>query len=102
MVIKAEKDLKENWRYQYDILVLPKLDEKIRGLENGWVAPQSSIASYGGISLEDVKKIRQIPGVEIAAPLSIIGYFEYDGFDLRYKEAAPGKFYEVHNQTVFF
>lgn len=73
-----------------------------KGLEDGWVAPQSSIANFGGISLEDWEKIRAIPGVEVAAPLSFIGYFDYDSINVGAKDATPGKFYEVVNKVSFF
>ena len=32
IVIQAKGDLEENWRYQYDILVLPEMDEETKGL----------------------------------------------------------------------
>ena len=42
MVIEAKDDLDKNWRYQYDILVLPDLPDAAKGLEDGWVAPATS------------------------------------------------------------
>ena len=56
MVIEAKDDLDKNWRYQYDILVLPNKDETSTVLGDGWLAPQASISNYGGISLKDVRQ----------------------------------------------
>ena len=78
MTLSANKNLEEHWRYQYDILVLPKEVSEKRALEDGWVPPQSNIASYGGISLEELEVIRGISGVETAAPLAIIGFYQGD------------------------
>lgn len=102
MSIQALENLEENWRWQYDILVYPKDAQEYRGLGDGWVAPQTSIASYGGISGEDLDRIRKITGVELAAPLSLIGFFDYDHVLAVYEEAESGKFYETeHVQKVF-
>jgi len=102
IVINAREDLEDHWRWQYDILVYPKESQSYQGLGDGWVAPQTSIASYGGISMEDLETIRQIPGVEVAAPLSILGYFEYDSMNASYENAERGKIYEIkHEQKAF-
>jgi len=97
IVINAREDLEDHWRWQYDILVYPKESQSYQGLGDGWVAPQTSIASYGGISMEDLETIRQIPGVEVAAPLSIIGYLDYDWIDASYEKPDAGKIYEVEH-----
>ncbi|WP_041589268.1 hypothetical protein [Thermoanaerobacter wiegelii] len=75
VTIKAREDLQDHWRWQYDILVYPKDSQTYQALGDGWVAPQTPLASYGGISFEDLETIRSIPGVEVAAPISILGYF---------------------------
>lgn len=102
IIIQATDDLEKNWRYHYDLLVVPKSIYEANGLSDGWVAPQSTIASYGGISIEDLELIRGIPNVETAAPLSIIGYSTVNGIDLEYIDAVPGNYYEIqHVQNVF-
>lgn len=102
IVIQAKGDLEENWRYQYDILVLPEMDEETKGLEGGWVAPQSTIANYGGISLDELKKIQEIPGVRTAAPLSLIGYITLDGISGYYNDAKFGSFHVIHTESTVF
>jgi len=102
IVINAREDLADHWRWQYDILVYPKESQSYQGLGDGWVAPQTSIASYGGISMEDLETIRQIPGVEVAAPLSILGYFDYDWINATYKNGEHGKIYEIQYEQKAF
>ncbi|GAA0363610.1 FtsX-like permease family protein [Bacillus horti] len=102
IVMTAQQDLDEHWRWQYDILVYPKEAQEYQGLGDGWVAPQTSIASYGGISMEDLEIIRQVPGVEVAAPLSILGYFEHSSIDLKYEDAKLGEYYEISHKTTAF
>lgn len=102
IVMSAKEDLESHWRWQYDILVYPKESKEFQGLGDGWVAPQTSIASYGGISIEDWKLIQEIPSVEVAAPLSILGYFEYDHISTRYEQVGRGTVYEIkHEKKVF-
>ncbi|WP_432359406.1 FtsX-like permease family protein [Sporosarcina sp. UB5] len=102
IVIQAKEDLEENWRYQYDILVLPELDTETAGLDDGWVAPQSTVANYGGISMDDLETIRGMPGVKTAAPLSLIGYIPMDGIGAYYNDAEIGSFHVVQMQTTVF
>lgn len=102
MVIQAKSDLEKNWRYQYDILVLPKSDDARNGLEDGWVAPQASLASYGGISIEDLEIIRSIAGVQVAAPLSFIGYVENDQIDVRLSNDQVGSYSFIESKATSF
>lgn len=101
--IQAHTDLKEHWRWQYDLLVYPdEARSTFEGLNNEWIAPQTSVASYGGISYDDLDLIRNIPGVEVAAPLSMIGYFEYDTISVEYDDAQPNMLYEINRQMTAF
>lgn len=100
--IKTREDLQHHWRWQYDILVYPKDSQTYQALGDGWVAPQTPLASYGGISFEDLETIRSIPGVEVAAPISILGYFKYDSISVSYEDAQKGKIYEIKYQMKAF
>ena len=67
-----------NWRGAYDILVRPqgqRLDlEKTLGL----VEPNFlGFTGAGGIDEAQLDAIRQVPGVELAAPVSVVGYLSY-------------------------
>lgn len=58
----------------YDILVRPsgsQLDAETRG---GLVQPGCLSGIYGGITLDQWRKIQAIPGVGVAAPVAMIGY----------------------------
>ncbi|MDW0118157.1 ABC transporter permease [Sporosarcina thermotolerans] len=102
MVIQTKDDLDKNWRYQYDILVLPELSDQTKGLDDGWIAPQASLSSYGGISLEDLEVIRKIPGVQVAAPLSHIGYVEVFSMLASYQDDKEGDYSYVEHSAVAF
>ena len=93
IVIQAKTDLEKNWRFPYDLLVLPKQQTEKSILLDGLVPSHSTLASYGGISTEDLVKIKAISGVEIAAPLSLIGYIPTAVVSVSYGEAEQGAFY---------
>src|SRR5512142_900064 len=38
------------------------------------VRPNSLSGQYGGITLAQYEKIRAIPGIEVAAPIAVVGY----------------------------
>lgn len=102
IVVSAKEDLEDRWRWQYDILVYPKESQEYQGLGYGWVAPQTSIASYGGISMAELETIRQVSGVEVAAPLSLLGYFNFSLARADFTEGELGKVYEIqHVQKAF-
>ncbi|MDV2580574.1 ABC transporter permease [Alkalibacillus haloalkaliphilus] len=102
ITVEARGELEDDWRYQYDILVLPQLDEEVQGLEDGWVAPQSSIASYGGISIEEWEEIKSIEGVEVAAPIALMGYFDFLGMNANASNATPGNWYEITKEVTAY
>ena len=95
ITIQAKTDLDENWRYPYDLLVLPNKPDISLDLDEDLVPPQSTIANYGGISKDDLKLIQNIDGVEIAAPLSLIGYIQAESFFTSYAGAEMENFYET-------
>ncbi|MBB4826291.1 ABC-type antimicrobial peptide transport system permease subunit [Sporosarcina luteola] len=102
IVIQAKEDLDKNWRYQYDLLVTPASVDISEGLEEGWLAPQSSIASYGGISFADLQEIRDIPGIKVAAPLSLLGYVEVQGLGAYYTADEKGAYSRSRLLTTTF
>jgi putative ABC transport system permease protein len=102
MVIETIDNLDKNWRYQYDILVLPELPDEAKGLVDGWVAPQASLASYGGISLDDLEEIRKISGVQVAAPLSHLGYVEGNSIIATIQDDKEGNYSYVERLTTSF
>jgi putative ABC transport system permease protein len=58
----------------YDILVRPKGSRTALEATTGTVQPNFLSGIYGGISLEQYHRIQQIPGVQVAAPIAMVGY----------------------------
>lgn len=58
----------------YDILVRPR--EARTAVENrtGTVQPDFLSGIYGGITMAQYRQIQQIPGVQVAAPIAMVGY----------------------------
>ncbi len=71
----------DHWRGSYDILVRPDGTTSTLEKDSGLVAPGFLATIYGGISLEQLSHIRDIPGIDVAAPLAIIGTVSAD-FDI--------------------
>lgn len=67
--------LQENWRGAYDLLVTADGGLSATADATGGVIEQNFTAFTGtdGISLADLDRVRAVPGVEVAAPLSFIG-----------------------------
>ncbi|MBM7568116.1 hypothetical protein [Paenibacillus sacheonensis] len=68
--------LQNKWKVSYDIAVRPpgtSFGDEAAGL----MEPNFQDGITGGISMEQLRQIKQIPGVSIAAPLAVIGYTEF-------------------------
>ena len=63
-----------NFRPAYDILVRPKGTRTSLEQATGTVAPNFLSGIYGGISLAQYHRIQAIRGVQVAAPIAMIGY----------------------------
>lgn len=76
----------ESWRAPYDILVYARQpnDEPLPDL----MSPNEITSLAPGIRPEQVKEIRAIPGVALAAPLAVVGFIEL----------GPGKFFPRYGQ----
>lgn len=63
-----------HFRSAYDILVRPRGSRT--GLESrtGTVQPNFLSGTYGGISMAQYREIQRIPGVQVAAPIAMVGY----------------------------
>jgi putative ABC transport system permease protein len=58
----------------YDILVRPKGSRTALETRTGTVQPDFLSGIYGGITMAQYRQIQQIPGVQIAAPVAMVGY----------------------------
>jgi putative ABC transport system permease protein len=63
-----------NWRPSYDILVRPVTSFTQLERAQGLVSSNHLSGVFGGITLRQWHLIRDIPGVEVAAPIENIGY----------------------------
>jgi ABC-type lipoprotein release transport system permease subunit len=66
--------VRANFRSAYDILVRPK--GSTTGLERsrGLVRADYLSGIYGGITMDQYRQVKAVPGVEVAAPVAMIGY----------------------------
>jgi putative ABC transport system permease protein len=63
-----------NFAPAYDILVRPKGARTAVETRTGTVAPDFLSGIYGGITMAQWHQIEQIPGVQVAAPIAMVGY----------------------------
>lgn len=62
-----------NFRASYDILVRPTGTQTREERAIGRVRPNYLSGLFGGITVDQVGKVRAVPGVEVAAPVAMIG-----------------------------
>ncbi len=58
----------------YDILVRPRGSRTALEAQTGTVQPNFLSGIYGGITLAQYHQIAAIPGVQVAAPIAMVGY----------------------------
>ncbi|WP_010094760.1 ABC transporter permease [Ornithinibacillus scapharcae] len=69
--------LQKRWSASYDIVVRPEGTRSVTE-DKQLLEPNYLSGLSGGISLEQYETIKDIPGVEVAAPIAMIGYVWYD------------------------
>lgn len=72
--VRSKADISEHWRGKYDILVrseasVSKVEAEFHLVEGNYLA-----SSSGGITDQQYNVIKNIPGVEVAAPVATVGY----------------------------
>jgi putative ABC transport system permease protein len=63
-----------NFQPAYDILVRPKGARTAQEAQTGTVQPDFLSGIYGGITMAQYHQIQQVPGVQVAAPIAMVGY----------------------------
>ena len=71
--VEALETAADSWRSSVDILVRPTGARNSVELETGRVRPNFLSDTYGGITVEQWHQIAAIPGVEVAAPIAMVG-----------------------------
>ncbi|MET9317702.1 FtsX-like permease family protein [Kribbella sp. NPDC003505] len=61
-------------RPAYDILVRPKGGRSLLENERNLLRPNHSSGLFGGITRAQLEQIKHLPGVDVAAPLAMMGY----------------------------
>ena len=69
--------LQNRWKVSYHILVSPS-GTSITDEKNGLMEPNLPGGITGGITLEQLQRIKNIPEIDVAAPLAVIGYSRVD------------------------
>lgn len=69
--------LQQRWTASYDIVVRPEGTRRVTEDKN-LLEPNYLSGLSGGISVEQYETIKEMDGVEIAAPIAIIGYAGYN------------------------
>lgn len=77
--VRLTETVDENWRGAYDILVRPNgsrssLEERFNLVEPNFLM----FTGGGGISLGQLTEVRNVEGVGVAAPLSMVGYMSLE------------------------
>ena len=67
-----------NFAPAYDILVRPKGARTAVENQTGTVQPDFLSGIYGGITMAQYHQIQQIPGVQVAAPIAMVGYAQLE------------------------
>ncbi len=80
--LRAVGTVTGSFRTAYDILVRPAGSRTALENQAGTVQPDFSSGIYGGITLAQYHQIQKIPGVQVAAPIAMVGYTFLDGADI--------------------
>ncbi|MGW5047865.1 FtsX-like permease family protein [Streptomyces griseoluteus] len=67
-------EVRRNARSAYDVLVRPPGSQTAVERQSGRVAPNFLSGTFGGITMEQYRRIRDMAGVDVAAPVANIGY----------------------------
>jgi putative ABC transport system permease protein len=66
--------VERNTQVAYDILVRPNGTRTPLEAERGLVRPNYLSGLFGGITTEQYEQVRSVPGIEVAAPIAMLGY----------------------------
>jgi hypothetical protein len=72
-VVQANQIISQSWRSSYDLVVLPPQAQ----VASKNTLPADLLEGYdGGISIQQYQQIKNLPGVEVAAPIAFVGYVQ--------------------------
>ncbi len=76
--LQAVGAIQANYRSAYDILVRPAGSRGALESQQGLLRPNFLSGQFGGLSLDQWRAIQEINGVEVAAPVAMVGYVTVD------------------------
>ncbi|HEY4601551.1 MAG TPA: ABC transporter permease, partial [Cerasibacillus sp.] len=91
-------ELQKRWKSSYDIVVRPKGTRSLTE-ETGLLDPNYLSGISGGITMEQYETIKNIPNVDVAAPIAPIGKLTYI-FNVAPYEYNGNGIYRLHEQLV--
>lgn len=101
VVVVVEEDISRFWRTTYDILVRPPGVRNPVEEKYGLVEADLTSGLRGGISFEQYQAIREIPDVEVAAPITVLGYILVQIDPTRQTPpSSPGVYFLEHSLVV--
>ncbi|MEU0962590.1 FtsX-like permease family protein [Micromonospora aurantiaca (nom. illeg.)] len=77
--LDAVGQIQQNARPAYDILVRPTNSRLPVEKSTGLIRPNHLSGLHGGITDDQWEEIRRLPGVEVAAPVAMLGYASSEG-----------------------
>ncbi|RKN32770.1 ABC transporter permease [Micromonospora musae] len=66
--------VERNTRVAYDILVRPQGTRTPLEAERGLVRPNYLSGHFGGITTQQYEQVKAVPGIDVAAPIAMLGY----------------------------
>lgn len=103
--LQVKGTVEENFRSAYDILVRPPASQTDLERSERLVRENYLSGIFGGITMRQYEQIKDIPGVQVAAPVAMVGYF-FPTLDLPLKintlvdERAAQQVYRVRKTWV--
>src|SRR5207302_3475698 len=76
-------DIGRAWSTPYDLLVRPPGSRSSLETTQNLIRPNYVSGLLGGITMKQLEAIRSIPGVEVAAPIAMVGFVEWPSAYLR-------------------
>jgi putative ABC transport system permease protein len=70
-------DISRAWQAPYDLLVRPPTSETALERSQALVRPNFLATVAGGITQHQLDLVRHVPGIEVAAPIAMIGIYEW-------------------------
>jgi putative ABC transport system permease protein len=91
--VQGNQIISQSWRSSYDLVVLPPQ----ANIPSKQTIPGDMLEGYdGGISLQQYQQIKNLAGVEVAAPIAFVGYVQMPVPPLEFlPQSLPDGYYRI-------